>query len=122
MKLKFVLIILGILVFFGGTYYINFLAEKKVSEQKERENQEYLLIEKSNEKYIKDMMMLCNGQLLDMTGVDFFRCKNSLDKDTYYYDFQKELTSPNLPTFCNRKLKELKADEFVECLQEPEVN
>lgn len=122
MKLKFALIILGIFIFFGGTYFVNFLAEKKVAENKERENQEYLLIEKSNKKYIKEMKVLCSGQLLDISGVDFFRCKNLLDKNTYYYDFQKELADPNLPTFCNRKIRELKANEFVECIQEPEVN
>lgn len=125
MKLKYLLLILGILVFFGGIYYINFLAEKKVAEQKEREDQEYLLIEKSNEKYIKEMKVLCSRQLLDISGIDFFRCKNSLDENSYVHccgDLQKELASPNLPTFCNRKIKELKADEFVECLQEPEEN
>lgn len=120
MKLKFLLIILGILIFFGGTYFVNSLAQKKAAENKDKENQEYLLIEKSNEKYIKEMKLLCSGQLLDISGIDFFRCKNSLDKNSYYYDFQKELANPNLPAFCNRKLKELKADEFIECLQEPE--
>ncbi|GEM_PF-5141426 len=126
MKLKYLLLIFGIVVFFGGISYLSsYLSsqeEKKVAEQKERENQEYLLIEKSNKKYIKEIKALCSGQLLDISGIDFFRCKNSLDENSYYYDLQKELASPNLPTFCNRKLKELKTDEFVECLQEPEEN
>ncbi len=126
MKLKYLLLILGIAVLFGSIsylgYYFNSQEEKKVAEQKEKENQEYLLIEKSNEKYIKEMKVLCSGQLLDISGIDFFRCKNSLDENSYYYDLQKELASPNLPTFCNRRIKELKVDEFVECLQEPSEN
>lgn len=128
MKLKYLLLVLGIVVFFGGISYLSFYLssqeEKKVAEQKKRENRENLIIEKSNEKYIKEMQVLCGNQLMNISGIDFFRCKNSLDKNSYYQlgDLRKDLANPNLPNFCNRKIKEIKADEFVECLQEPEQN
>lgn len=122
MKLKTLLIILGILIIFATIFYIGYLTKKRAARQNDEKNQEYLQIEKSNEVYVKEMEPLCNRQVIDITGVEFFRCKTIIDNDGYYLwgELRKELEKPDLSVFCDRKIAELKTNEFIECLEERE--
>lgn len=109
----------------GGYYFYHSHQEEIIKQQKEQAkkeqvDKEWQITEKENNKYKNEMNQVCNNKLAETTGVDFFRCKNIKDDSNIYGDMRTFLQSPNLPSFCQRKTKEMTTNEFIECLEEPQ--
>ena len=99
-------------------FYLNhsgIIRQAEIEKQKEREKEAQQL-EQSNSEYIKTMNHICSKSVTEITAQDFFKCKTI--KDDYYVDLKIELENPELPSFCQRKMQELIANEFVDCLEE----
>jgi hypothetical protein len=93
-----------------------------IQAQKDKKNAlEQKKTEEANNKYIQALMPACNKRVQDITGIEFFRCENiSFYEDNGFYDMKSDLAKPDIPAFCNRKIGELTANEFISCLNEPE--
>jgi flagellar basal body-associated protein FliL len=102
-------------------FYLNQLNRNKQAElekQKEREKEAQQL-EQSNSEYIKTMNAICSKPVAEITALDFFKCK-AIKDDYLYIDLKLELENPELTSFCQRKIQELNANEFIDCLEEKE--
>lgn len=88
--------------------------DAKKAAQLEKELQ---VADAKNEKYKKEMYHTCTSKVGEISAVDFYRCTQL--KEDSCFDCVVELEDPKLPTFCQRKIKEMTSNELSECLNEP---
>lgn len=120
--IKFVL--LGIIIVAGYVGYQSY--EGKQQEIINKSNAEFAekvkIRQQKNEEYLTQIKLLCNNSISELTGVEFYRCNNNEFSKAYFgmaRDAKKILEKPNIPSFCQRKISEMTANEFIECLEEP---
>ncbi len=114
----FVVIFVVIIALVLSIFYINYRNQKNQEGTKKQEQfkKEALQLEQTNSEYIEAMNLICSKQVTKLAALDFYRCK--IIKEDSYIDLKLELENPELPSFCQRKVQELTANEFSECLEE----
>lgn len=114
LQLLFIATIVLVLAFF---YFRSTRNNKQAEIEKQKKSeQEAQLLEQANDEYIKALSPSCAKPVTEITALEFFRCKSV--KEGYYIDVKSELENPELPSFCQRRMQELAANEFVDCLEE----
>lgn len=98
--------------------------DKKHSESLSNEDTVQLEeINKREEVFNSQMKNYCLKSSNEVTGIELYKCNNYLDLgylvDNNFDEMLEE--EPNIPEFCNRKIIEMKTNELLECLAEPEV-
>lgn len=110
----FIVIIALVLTFFYLIHQ-NQVKQEEANRQEQREK-EALQLDQSNNEYIQMMKPICSKPVLEITALDFFKCRTI--KEDSYINLIFELENPDLPSFCLRKIQELITNEFIECLEE----
>jgi hypothetical protein len=126
MKIKNVLFIFIILCTIGITWYFHNRHQVELARKEQEINRENATIKQKNNQYIKEMTPMCQKPTNELTGVDVYRCKRILDIgngtfDVTYelFDMRQELANPDLPTFCQKKVKELTTEQVASCIIDP---
>ncbi len=124
-----VYLIIGAIGLAGYLFYINHQDQQKQIEQHKQEvkaNKEDALVKVANIKYIKTLIPICDKKVKDITGIDFFRCEKLSDINIIQVlylsgilDLKSSLADPNIPEICQKKIGEISASDFIDCLNEP---
>jgi len=115
-----ILTLLVVMAISFGAYYFQINKEKEKAKISERKIQQAKEREESRENYNKALAQLCSKPLTEASAVELYNCKDLQSSEYIVADLglspKTATRSANLPTFCERKINEMKMLEFLECL------
>lgn len=118
-----ILVLLVITVISLGVFYLQANREREKEKISERKIQQAKEREKSKQDYKKALAELCSKPLTEVSAVELYNCKDLQSSEEDVVDFgispKTATRSANLPTFCERKITEMKMIELLECLIMP---
>lgn len=112
---KLVLSVILIALVISSIFYWNYQKNKTEQLQQQETDQRAEEAQKLDQAYSETIRPLCDKKINDLTAVDLYRCQ-------HLGESKESLSNPDIPSFCQRKILEMTANELKDCFDEQIVH